>query len=290
MKRKTLLSILILLVCAVPAALRFPAPAYADVGPKPSVRIEFQELPDEPCWGTLLSKEERSGPWTAWEEGDEPHDEEEAPIWTAFASYADADGYHFLKWVSRVDASGRLNWEYLPPSTFKILLYFPESGSYAVSGSLHRYAMHSYYTVAPVSADGGALSASLSYPYASSLEALLWRIVLTILIEIAAAVPFGLSTKRLLLLLIGVNLVTQILLNASLALSSYLNGSFAFVAAYLLLEAAVFGLEAMIYTRWLSPLGRKPVSNGRAIAYAAAANGASFVCGFLMAFWFPAFF
>lgn len=228
------------------SALRFPAPAYADVGPKPSVRIEFQELPDEPCWGTLLSKEERSGPWTAWEEGDEPHDEEEAPIWTAFASYADTDGYHFLKWVSRIDASGRLNWEYVSPSTFKILLYFPESGSYAVSGSLHQYAMHSYYTVAPVSAGGGALSASLSYPYASSLEALLRRIVLTILIEIAAA--------------------------------------------YLLLEAAVFGLEAMIYMRWLSPLGRTPISNGQAVAYSAAANGASFVLGILISFGLPAFF
>ena len=41
--------------------------AYADFGPKPSVRVNFENMGEELCYGTLLSARESTGPSSAWD-------------------------------------------------------------------------------------------------------------------------------------------------------------------------------------------------------------------------------
>lgn len=40
--------------------------AYAYMGPKPSVQITFENMDDEICYGTLLSKTKSTGPSSVW--------------------------------------------------------------------------------------------------------------------------------------------------------------------------------------------------------------------------------
>lgn len=43
--------------------------------------------------------------------------------------------------------TSEFKWTYYPPQRFKILVYFPETDSFAVSGIYERYAFDSYYKV-----------------------------------------------------------------------------------------------------------------------------------------------
>lgn len=71
-----------------------PVTARADTGPKPSIHNTFENLGDEPCYGTLLSKQESTGPSSAWDGTEEnaKHKENERyfyadldyAIWHAF--------------------------------------------------------------------------------------------------------------------------------------------------------------------------------------------------------------
>ena len=57
------------------------------------------------------------------------------------------DGYNFLQYLWECSADKIIEWTYYPPSVFKILLYFPESDSFVVSGACETYAFDSYYTI-----------------------------------------------------------------------------------------------------------------------------------------------
>lgn len=62
MKRK----IFALLLCFA-LVMAMPITAHADMGPKPSVRIEFTDIEGENYYGTLLSKSKSTGPASAWD-------------------------------------------------------------------------------------------------------------------------------------------------------------------------------------------------------------------------------
>ena len=51
-----------LLVCMLSAIIVFPRQVHADMGPKPSVHIQFENMDDELCYGTLLCENESTGP------------------------------------------------------------------------------------------------------------------------------------------------------------------------------------------------------------------------------------
>ena len=76
----------------------FPATARADMGPKPSVHITFENMGDEVCYGTLLSRTESTGPASAWDGNPEHiYPGQDMEIWQAFVDYEDVDGYYFLQ-------------------------------------------------------------------------------------------------------------------------------------------------------------------------------------------------
>ena len=312
MKMRRFQAVFLLILCAAIITVGFPSAARADMGPKPSVRIHFENMGDELCYGTLLSKTKTTGPASVWDgiEYRAKHNENKSysyaafdyETWKVFAEYQDEDGYYFLQEGWKVSETKKIEWTYYPPQSFKILLYYPETQTFAVSGIYERYAFDTYYTVdmdgvhinevrcEEANGTPEGLEASRSYDYSQELISLAVRIVLTILIEMIIALLFGYRHKKQLLFLAGVNGGTQIVLNVLLNIINYKGGQLAFVLFYVLLEIAVFAIEAGFFYGRLGKMGNTKQPKWLAVVYAFAANAASFGVGMMAAQWMPGIF
>ncbi len=272
-----------------------PMTAYADVGPKPSIRIEFTGLEDTLYYGTLLSDRRSVGPASAWDgtsgaDRDEWNDADRT-IWRKFVEYEDADGFYFLQEWWDCSENHKLEWTYYPPSPFKILLYFPEKDIFYVSPIYERYAFDSYFTVdLSMYETNSLLIAEKSYDFTWELVSLFARIFLTILIELAIAWGFGYREKKLLCFFGMVNVFTQVAFNVLLNGVNYYVGPMAFLIAYILLEFIVFFIEAFLYALLISRYSAAPQKRSKAVLYALAANAGSFMAGLYLAHRIPGIF
>ncbi|MBD5131509.1 MAG: hypothetical protein HDT28_02795 [Clostridiales bacterium] len=283
---KRIILLILIALLAFSCALLVPS-VHADTGPKPSVVIEFKNMDDRLCYGTLLSKYESTGPASAWD-GDENHiwcNDDNLSVWRAFVGYEDEDGYFYLQWHWRVDESKELAWTYYPPSPFKILLYYPDTDSFQVSGVIEKYAFHSYYSV---DMSNGldeveqTLPVEVNYQYGKEIAWLIVRIILTILIELGIAWMFKLRSKKEILTILGVNTVTQIALNIALNVLNFYNGLWALIW-YIPLELGVFIVESVVYCLTLRKMRQPEYSNGYCVLYTFCANVISFAVGAIMA-------
>ena len=291
--------ILSLILCVLCLTGCFSVVSFADTGPKPSVIVTFKNLEDTKCFGTLLSENASTGPFSAWDgTGEGRFGTVDPAVWQAFVDYEDTDGYFYLQNSFNVGEEKAISWTYYPPERFKILLYFPEYNSYAVSGVLNKYAFDSYFTVdmkgvdvsASYTGAGSAARISAvkkSYPWTKELLSLLARIVITIAIEIGVALLFRLKEKPVLKFIVIANLITQVILNVSLNIINYREGAFMLIIAYFLLELFVFVIEAALYAARLNRYSAKHHSPWFCIAYAFAANLASFFAGLALAIIVP---
>lgn len=285
MRRKAL----VYFICTVLLTALLAVTVYADIGPKASVQITFENMGEEECWGTLLSDKRSNGPQAMWDgtEEDMYLGDLEYDIWEAFAEYKDsADGYCFLQLAWQVSETKELAWTYMPPSSFKILLYYPESGTFKVSGIYERYAFDTYYSV-DMSGAETLLTAERAYDHTWEMISLLCRIVLTVLIELGVALLFGLRSRKQLVTVMWVNSATQILLNVLLNVINYRSGSLAFTFYYIVFELAVFIIEGVLYGFLLE---LEPDEKTRAWGYSFAANALSFIAGLLLAHIIPGIF
>ena len=289
MKRK----VFAFLLCFV-LVMAMPITARADMGPKPSVRIEFTGIQGETYYGTLLSLRDSTGPASAWNgnpdyahyhPGDEGYD-----IWLKFVEYQDADGYYFLQEWWDCSETNQLNWTYYPPTPFKILLYFPETDTFYVSPVYERYAFDSYFTVDLSGYDTDPIMAHQSYDYTWEIISLIARIILTIALELGIALLFGYREKKVLGFLAVVNILTQVTLNVALNIINYNSGALTFTFSYVLFEILVFVIEAIAYAAFLKKFTSKEMKNGRVIGYAFVANSASFALGLWLAHIIPGIF
>ena len=289
MKRK----VFVFLMCVV-LMMAMPITASADMGPKPSVRIEFTGIEGETYYGTLLSLRDSTGPASAWNgnpdyahyhPGDEGYD-----IWLKFVEYQDTDGYYFLQEWWDCSETNQLNWTYYPPTPFKILLYFPETDTFYVSSVYERYAFDSYFTVDLSTYDTDPIMAQQSYDYTWEIISLIARIILTIALELGIALLFGYREKKVLGFLAIVNILTQVLLIVALNIINYNSGALTFTFSYVLFEILVFAIEAIGYTALLKKYSSKEQKKGRAVGYAFIANTASFALGLWLAHIIPGIF
>ena len=277
-----------LLLCISAALTLLCVSVSADSGPKPSVNVAVRGLNGEEWYATLLSSTDSTGPYSVFNKfGDTSPDElqelEADPAWRAFSRYADADGYYFLQFTAEGTGDGGFRWGYFPPQRFKVLLYFPESDRYVVSESAERYAFDSYFAVDLRQVNDGVVPILKSWEYGRELWGLLFRLALTIAVELAVALPFGYREKRYLRPILTVNLVTQLLLNLALNAAAYYGGLWMAMLLYLPLEAAVFLYEGAFYRSRFA-------GKGRPMLYAFAANALSFAVGAALAIRFPALF
>ncbi|MBQ2062129.1 MAG: hypothetical protein II458_05565 [Oscillospiraceae bacterium] len=278
--------IVTVLVCVMLLVCLLPVTAFADSGPKPSVSITLENMDGRVCYGTLLSRTESTGPahvWDGSEENIQDYGGDHA-VWQAFAEYRDADGYYFLQQYWRCDETRGFTWGYYPPRTFKILLYFPETGEFVSSGVLERYAFDSYYTA---NLADGAMTVRRSFNYTAQIVGLAGRMIITILIELGVALLFGFRGRKLLGLITVVNVVTQLALNAALFAINYAEGPWAMVILYVPLELAVIIVEAAVYCLTFRRVTERKIKAGKIILYALAANVASFVLGWVISRFVP---
>ena len=304
MKKRKIKQFFIRVLCALFVFMALPMTIHADIGPKASVRIQFKNMPDELCYGTLLSEKESTGPASVWD-GIKEHarkDEETADIWDAFVNYKDSDGYYYLQQHYKVSDTNEIAWTYYPPNRFKILLYYPETGTFVSSGIYERYAFDTYYTVDMEGIDihnveyneelstNERIEAYRSYEYRQEMIGLAVRIVLTIVIEMLVALLFGFREKKQLVILAVVNIITQILLNVGLNIINYNSGSMAFTIFYVLLEAVVFIVEAILYCTLLKKASMKKKKNWYYVLYSFIANLVSFTAGMIIANVIPGIF
>lgn len=301
-----------LLICAILLVISFSVTTNADMGPKPSVNIIFENMGDELCYGTLLSEKKSTGPASAWEGDDESTgqygNDDNAwylnyETWKAFVTYEDSDGFYFLQWGWQVNETKELVWGYYPPSPFKILLYYPETETFLVSEICKRYAFDSYYTV---DMDGMSIASveyneelsnneriqvQESYNYSKEGIAFGARIIVTIVIEIGIALLFGFRKPKQLLILVLTNIFTQFTLNILLNLISN-DGIVSliwemYIICYAYLEFMVFLVEAVLYCTVLKKVSEHPKRNRYYVLYALVANVASFGVGLILTEIFP---
>lgn len=287
-------------------------PAYADMGPKPSVTVDFANLPDAQCYGTLLSKHESTGPSAVWDGKEETKycfglytDEADKAAWQAFVDRADPDGYHFLQTLWDLRKNTELSWGYYPPTSFKIVLYFPDSGTFVSSGIYESYAFHSYFSADMSGVDIDATSntpqitVKRAYDHTWEIVSLIVRIIATVLVELCVAWLFKLRKKYQILTILIANIITQIALNVSLYLLNYFDGSFIPLLIYIPSELAVFVIEAIAYSAMFVPrenadaplrANARPVSSGYCTLYAFCANAISFALGIALSFALPGMF
>lgn len=272
---------LLTFVLLAPAFLRTETmKASADTGPKPSVRVTFENMGDELCYGTLLSKTPSTGPTRAWdgtEDGKPIFNGVKETVWRAFTEFKDEDGFYFLQWFRRADENKALNWTYYPPQTFKILLYYPDratksgaadnsaggatrdskttaaSGAFCVSDVLEKYAFHSYYFVDMRNVQSetigtiAKISVTQSYDYSAEILGFFVRFIITLGVETLLALAFGLRTKRAFLTVLAANGVTQIALNLLLNVRLHFNNLYGVLPLYFFAELFIFAAEAALY-------------------------------------------
>ena len=269
--------------------------ASADVGPKPKLKLEFENFPSsqsQTCYITLLSKYNSTGPHTAYNGTNARYEEETQMIWEKFLEYKDSDGFYFLQYYEWLEDNW-YQWSYHPPKTFKVLLYFPESDVFVVSDIYERYAFDTYYKVVVTEGENPSamhIRLEKNYQYKNEFVFFAIRVVLTCLIELAIARMFGFTDKKAMRFIILLNFITQIGLNV-LANFAYLYCSGdVFMAMYMMLELAVMMVEMVFYTIRLPKYDARAKSTVRIIAYTLCANVVSFMLGLFLSFSLPQIF
>lgn len=276
-----------IIACLLMLAL-LPTAAFADMGPKPSVRIGIEGLdPDEPCWGTLLSEEASTGPSRAYDGENARVGEAGEDVWRAFVDYEDPDGYYFLQELWPCSEEGQLWWTYYPPEEFKLLLYFPETGEFVSSGKCSAYAFTSWFDAR---LSDGELALSKSYDYSGAIVNFAVRCALTVALECAAAYfIFRLRTPGRLKAVAAVNVITQLALNLVVNIIAYLAGSFMIAFRFFLLECLVFAAEGALYDMFFRRAG-EPVPVKRCWALSLVGNLMSYALGLWLAYAVPGLF
>jgi len=262
-----------------------PMTVQADIGPKPSVVIEFKGLEQEEYYVTLLSEKNSTGPWSVGNDyydymGDES-------VFDKFCEYKDSDGYYFLSFMDECSEDDTFAWTYYPPKKFKILIYFPKCDKFYCDESFYeRYAFDSYFTVEVKSAEAQALTTNTeqSYDFTWEIVSLIARVILTITLEIAiAALFFYRGNRKALRIITMANVFTQVVLNVLLNMFNYYDGHYAFVFHYIWMEFVVFLLEGVIYHKAIAPMNTETEKRHHPYLYAALANLVSLIVGIWIA-------
>ena len=271
--------------------------AFADFGPKPSVVVEFECAGDREYYVTLVAKEEKlGGPYHRITVDGQP-EEVNLAVWNRLVGYEDPDGLVFAGGLQKLTGDGTYVWGYYPPSEFRVLVCFPDTGYVVTSEEiLSQYAFDSYYQMdfadLPENWNSavGTVPVTRKYNVLWQVTAFLLRLAVTVAVECLLAVLFGFTGKRQLLLVVAVNCISQLALNLLILDESV--GLFVFyVLQYALIEVGVILAEGLVYCLALPKLAT-PEQNRKIhpIAYAVIGNMASFSLGYLLSNCFPMIF
>ncbi len=261
MKRIILFLFLIVLI---------PITVKADMGPKPTVKLNITGIEEPHYYVTLLSSVDHYGPWSVSNRSF--HDGDEA-IYNIFSEYQDE--FYFLNYYQKCFGKDTFSWTYFPPETFKVLIYLPESDVFIESNTMERYAFNSSYNV---QVKDNELIIKRNFAYGLELIKLFVRLLLTLGIELFIAWLFKIR-KEAFTFILKVNVVSQILLNIFLNVILLNEGFFVFVFYYVLLELLVIIFEMGLYLTWHSKYKVLTPKKWVFVLFAIIANVTSFIIG-----------
>ncbi len=244
----------------------FSVPVHADMGPKPSVTISVVNAPDGEFYMTLLSEKETYGPWSKVE-GDPssvPKDDRDKAF-AFFADYEDRDGFCFQGNLSEAMSEGDdFKWSYYPPERFKVAIYVPKDGSFYLSEVIERQAFNSYF-VADCSTRPMVVREEAKIK--DQVLGFVCRVLFTIAIEMLLGLLMGYRKKKELILILVVNIITQVILNGLFALFDYYGGMLTWLFLLPVGELIVIVIEEIIYL-----IGMKGHGKWKTFFYALLAN------------------
>ncbi len=276
-----------LIWCAVLLLAVSISVALADTGPKPAVSVNVKNLGGATCYATLLSEREQYGPYCTTEiekRWDEMR--AETSVWEAFAAYKDPDGFFFLQELWDLRYVPKYAWEYHPPRIFKVLLYWPDEGRFAVSEITEAKDFYSLFEVDASEvrfADGSNIGTIAVKPvdsYSYRIWAFVSRVIITLAVELLIALAFLFRTKREWLVIIATNILTQIALGIFATISVVQGGrDMQFFVTLAFLELGVAIIEAVVYILFLRKASGKKRGLWVYVVYALVANAASYFVG-----------
>ena len=259
----------------------------ADTGPKPAVSVNVKNLGGATCYATLLSEREQYGPYCTTEiekRWDEMR--AETAVWEAFAAYKDPDGFFFLQELWDLRYVPKYAWEYHPPRIFKVLLYWPDEGRFAVSEITEAKDFYSLFEVDASEvrfADGSNIGTIAVKPvdsYSYRIWAFVSRVLITLAVELLIALAFLFRTRREWLVIIATNILTQIALGIFATISVVQGGrDMQFFVTLAFLELGVAIIEAVVYILFLRKASGKKRGLWVYVVYALVANAASYFVG-----------
>ncbi|MBQ6488999.1 MAG: hypothetical protein IJI75_07185 [Solobacterium sp.] len=259
-------------------------PVYADMGPKPDLVIDFSGI-HEPCVVTVLSTVKSYGPnqpmqiaWMPW--WDEQAPEIDKEIYQKFideTKLLNEDRTEQLYFWGVLAQNSPYVFGYYPPETFYVLVYFPETDSFLLSEE--SYTRTVFHTELAITVENGKLLFNARQPLYGIMknwkdnDAVVLRLLVTVITEIVIGMFFMKYTQKSMLTVIGVNVITQILLNIVIWLRYYVlsNSVSTYFPVLAGAEVLIFLIEGFIYSKLIS---REELS--RPYLYALIAN--AFTC------------
>lgn len=258
---------------------------YADMGPKPSLDIEFRGIEEKLFYVTLTTGAAED----AIEARKQSENEPENAAWNAFVEYSGTDGFYFTgdykEGSSSDDSKFYFNIYRNIPEEFKILIYYPESDRLVVSSEVCQ--RHNFYSRYIIQMDGQDIQ-SVKSDQNAFMEILKFfaRMVATIVIELLIVLPFVFRNQQKILVIVITNVVTQLLLNIVMTFCYAIVGGWALIFFYPALELGVVLIEGTVYSILLHRFDTKKRKIGISILlawlYAIIANVLSFLVGYVM--------
>jgi hypothetical protein len=264
----------------------------ADTGPKSKVEIKLSEH-KEGHYMTLLSYKASNGPFSNtrlidFEDNKKYWTEERQKVELSFSNYNDKDGYYYWHYFSDVSSENYV-WGYHPPRKFKVLIYDVNNDEFITNDEIYEpYAFTSGFKLTYSLDSANKLTFIVENDYDASKEILgfVLRLTICLAIELGIALLFKIFKKQLLIVL-GANVLTQLILNAILLLYVHFNGLQFFVfIIYALLEFVIMLAEYAIYYLTLNKYANKynyePIPEMKLLIYTLLANFVSLVGGWII--------
>lgn len=248
---------------------------HADSGPKPSIYIDIQGLSQQNYYVTLLSQSQSTGPYSVYDgySEDVPYqkDTKDYHVWEKMKDYQDSDHFYFLQYFQDCSKTNTFEWNYFPPETFKILIYFIDTDEWIVSDIYTKTEFHATYSIT-VSNDHVI---HLAYDYSSQIMSFIQRIAITLVVELLIALLFQIVKNKQWLVLLLTNIITQLLLNFMLYV---FQGVFMFglIVLYFIIEGLIIFIENKIYQTYLTAPTKV------ILTYTIIANISSFIIGLIV--------
>lgn len=276
------LMIAILFMILIPISIQKTT---ADIGPKPSVEVTIKGV-DLPYSVDFLID---FGSLNTLEDNDLFYYKDTYP--DALKTYTDTDGFipytlaEQPSGVKQIDYSDTYTIDYHAPKTFKIAVVVGDNVIVSELINTVFFASEITYDLSDVSlsesqTNVGTISGDIegNFPYFKLGFDYVYRLVITLLIEIGILYLFMYRKKASYQLVIGINAATQMVLTGLIIYGYYyLGGVFGAVLLLFLGEVVVLLLEAILYGIYL-----KEHSRWRAIGYALIANAATFIFSLIL--------